>query len=80
MGHNKAIATVNDMSTWLWHGKTIATINDMPAQLGARQSLSFTDPLNFVCVKAWQTLATVPLSVHLVRSTKTRLSLSHQLA
>ena len=28
----------------------------------------------------WQTLATVPPSVHLVRSTKTRLSLSHQLA
>ena len=33
--------------------------------------------LDFVCATAWKTLATVSLSVHLVRSTKTWLSLSH---
>ena len=33
--------------------------------------------LDFVCAKVWQILATVSPSVHLVRSTKTRLSLSH---
>ena len=54
-GHNKAIATVKDTRARLWHSKAIATVNDMPAQLGARQS-----SLDFMCVKAWQTLATVP--------------------
>ena len=39
-----------------------------------------TRSLDFVCIKAWQTLATVSPSVHLVRSIKIRLSLSHQLA
>ena len=32
--------------------------------------------LDFTCAKAWQTLATVTLSVHLVCSSKARLSLS----
>ena len=36
--------------------------------------------LDLVCAEAWQTLATVSPSVPLVRSTKTRLSLCHQLA
>ena len=39
-----------------------------------------TRSLDLVCAKAWQTLATVSPSVPLVRSTKTQLSLSHQLA
>ena len=68
-----------DTSTQLWHAKAIATVSDTSAQLGARQSSSFTDSLYFVCAKTWQTLATVSPSVHLVRSTKTQLSLSHQL-
>ena len=59
------MATVSESSAKLWHGKAIAS----PIR-----------SLNFVCVKVRQTLATVSQSVHLVRSTKTRLSLSHQLA
>ena len=31
--------------TAIWHDKAIATVNDTPAQLGTRQSPSFTDPL-----------------------------------
>ena len=33
--------------------------------------------LDFACAKEWQILATITQSVHLVRSSKTRLSLSH---
>ena len=65
MGHDKAIATVNDTPARLWHGKATAS----PIR-----------SLDFVYVKAWLTLATVSPSVHLVRNTKTRPSLSHQLA
>ena len=35
--------------------------------------------LDFVCAKAWQTLAMVSPFIHLVWSTKTRLGLSHQI-
>ena len=52
----------SDTSAQLWHGKAIA---------------SPTRSLDLVCAKAWQTLATVSPSVHLARSTKTQLSLSH---
>ena len=39
-----------------------------------------TRSLDLVCTKAWQTLTTVSPTFHLVRNTKTRLSLSPQLA
>ena len=79
--HGKAIATVIDTSAQLWHGKAIVTISDTSTQLrGHDKALaSQIHSLDFVCAKAWQTLAMVSLSVHLVCSTMTWLSLSRQL-
>ena len=39
-----------------------------------------TRSFDLVCTKAWQTLTTVSPTFHLIRNTKTRLSLNHQLA
>ena len=75
--HGKTVAPAIDTSAQLWHGKARATVSNTSAQLGARQSPSFTNLL--ARVKAWQTLATISPSVHLVHCTKKWLSLSRQL-
>ena len=60
------------MSAWLWHGKAITTVSIRPHSKGHDEALALpTRSFDFVCAKAWQTLAMVSPSVHLVRNTKT---------
>ena len=69
------------------HSHSFDTANSRPSSQYVRMArghdkalASPTRLFDLVCTKAWQTLATLSPSVPLVRSTKTQLSLSPQLA
>ena len=69
------------MSVRLWHGKASASARYVcTARRHDKALASPTRSLDPVCTKAWQTLTTISPFIPLVRNTKTRLSLSHQLA
>ena len=90
--HSYRLRIVHTALAWQSHGYRLRIVRtalarlshsyrpDSPAQLLHGKAIaSLIRLLDFVYAKTWQTLATVSPSVLLVRSTKIRLSLSHQL-
>ena len=75
--NGKTIAIHTDTFAHLRFGKALATLPDTSIQLEHGKALTLPiRSLDFACAKAWQTFAPITLSVHLVRSSKTRLGLS----
>ena len=71
----------SDTSARLWHSKASASAWYVHTARGHDKALaSPTRSHDLVCTKVWQTLTTVYPTFPLVRSTKTQLSLSPQLA
>ena len=82
---NVRTALVRPSHSYRPHGfdtaKTQLSSRYAPTARGHDKALaSPTRSLDLVCTKAWETLTTVSPTFHLVRNTKTRLSLSHSLA
>ena len=71
--HGIVLASHSDTSAQLRRSIAFATLPDTSAQMGHGKTLTLPiRSFDFACAKAWQTLAAITL----VRSSKTRLSLS----